>query len=1491
MKKSLTTKILACICLFCFIMALFVTGIPFGGNTAQSNLAVSELFMPSDMKLTAATVAEGGESEEPGLLITSSSTDSYIQLKPSIMGEIAFTAEPIIKENSPTVKTMKITITDEDSGEYFNVIVNYGSVTSVSVEIDGEQAGLVYVSSKLKQLTNLANLSGTYTQYSSLMAPISFNSENMGVYVGEGSNAVLVWDMSKSQIDGRTVSKAYSGFESYTVKIAYTSFVGESASMLFYSLNGRALDKIVLDQAFAPQFISKFTTKGLVNSKYVIPTATVFDLYDGKLSSASVAVTYKGTDKVPAAEAVTVSNGTFTPTKAGNYAVTYSATNSHQVTGSKDYTVEVLESMPEYTTKMESDFPETAEVNDVVRIPQMTLYGGLLLSGEEIATVSVKRNGISQSNYQNVKSGFDFVCEKQGNYEFIYSAGDQTETYKLRVTASDQTVEFGYKFDTAYDIDTYIDLTEYKLLVNGQEVEYTVTITYPDDKVYSDRRFILSQTGAYKITIASIDGSKALTFNFSVFEQAKDLFSCNADGATVSYGTSSFTGRTGVYVNTKQSSTEIIYNQPIDISRYVNQTKEAVRNNEKQIVCGEDKVYIADDAIPLLEMSIEPNKYNSQVMRTFSVIITDAEDPTNSITVFVDSMNSNTWSYVRAKAGTQGYAGWLQNVQSGSKLYTEDHGFLLACSVAGQVNSSFTAEQSRLALYYDNEQKQILTYYGYDQNKSGQYNCIIADFDNQELSNGLSWGGFTSDKVYLKIVLGTIKSGNGGCHIYAVDGVSLTAEDLTYGAPRINVDMPELNGEEINLIGLKNQTFTIPTATAVDQKSDSVAVKTAVYFNNGQNKFNVSVTDGRFVPVRAGVYTIEYTAIDKFKNVATKTVEVSVSETYADMLVSAKEQVADAYKTGKTGSIVTLMSNDNLKVENSIGLYTISASVTLGTEAVKVTDGAFVPQKQGTYKVTYAVTDSVGRVNDQFEYEVVVELEQDPVIVSAIPEYVGFIRGNTYDIYDVFVVDYTQADLSEKKAEIYIKEGQSDFALYTAKTYQPAKIAEEAKDIEEVLEYVTIEYRYNGQAIEGLTYQIPVRNPYKTYTDGYWAKPDKDHPNFWWKEIDVTRFELGRYFLTDQNYDISFGTSIRFTANEQAEAVSTIRFIESLEPSQLLLGFKALGEAGQTNVKSLTVTLTDAADSSKTVQIKIVYENEQTKLYIGDTLTSGGFYGTLDNSTSDAFSFIFKNDEAALYDVKNERNTGLIEKFADGSAFSGFGDKVYVSYQVEKQDPTKSAGVEITNIGGQGFYSGLSDDETSPKLTINGKLGGNYEYQSTITIPSASATDVLSDVDQSSLTVSVKRVTADGEVVVSDINGTPLDKVSSAIEYTVKLDQTGAYKVYYAVKDVRSGAPVEETMSFTVVIKANPVITLNGSMPTTVKVNSTVKIPNYSVKFAQESEENTHYVIYVAPSDRHQYVSENTFVATEIGTYTVRIFALDVSGCYTLNEYQIKVTA
>ena len=34
-----------------------------------------------------------------------------------------------------------------------------------------------------------------------------------------------------------------------------------------------------------------------------------------------------------------------------------------------------------------------------------------------------------------------------------------------------------------------------------------------------------------------------------------------------------------------------------------------------------------------------------------------------------------------------------------------------------------------------------------------------------------------------------------------------------------------------------------------------------------------------------------------------------------------------------------------------------------------------------------------------------------------------------------------------------------------------------------------------------------------------------------------------------------------------------------------------------------------------------------------------------------------------------------------------------------------------------------------------------------------------------------------------------------------------------------------------------------------------VKIQAYEVQFAQDSEQNTHYVIYVAPSDRHQYVS------------------------------------
>lgn len=1461
-KKSIFALLFTAI--FCFLFATCGLISNFSGNANSSLLAVSELFLPSEMSLTASTISEGGFTNDFGLLVSTNSSSSELKLKHPISGPFKFTAAPEMKEGSPVVKKMVVTFTDVVTLEKFDVEIRYSDKTNVSVNINGESVGLVYRDNALCGHTNIANLSGTYTTYSTLLAPISFDPESMCVYVGEGDSSVMVWSLTQSKIDDCTVSKTFSKFSSYEVSIRYTEFVGENAGVIFYSMCDNSLDKIVLSEKTKPQFFADFNQKGLINTSYVVPNAIAFDIFEGKISEVSVSVLN------PSGAQISLENGCFTPTSAGNYSVIYSATNKFGVTESKEYIIEVLSELPDYEYSIDAELPEIVSVGETVYVPKMHLSGGLLLSGYNVAKVTVYRNGIKQSKYQNLVSGFNFTFENTGTYRFDYVVANNVISYTTKVQKADNSFVFDYNFGSIYAFNEYVDFSNAKLYIDSSEVAWTSTVTYPDGRVYSNKAFSLNQVGTYRVKISAKDENRSSVYTFSVLEQSKNVFSSTTDGATVSYGTSIFTNKSGVYVNTKTSATEIVYNQPIDISRYVDQTKPT---NSSQTLFGEDKLYIADNAIPLISMSIEPNKFNSQVMRAFTVILTDAEDPTNQISVYIDSMNSASWSYIRAKAGSQGYAGWLE---TSNRLYTQDHGFLTSHSFKGICNEAYNASDSKIELYYDNEEKQILTYNGWDKNRKGGLHCIIADFDNPSLSNGLSWGGFTSNKVYLSIILGTVNSGNAGCYIYSVDGMDLTKETIDYSAPVIEVETIQSNGSSA-LEGLVGKTVNIPNVTAIDHLGNKIEnVKYQVYFDDGNTSYNVAVTDGKFSTPRVGKYYIKYYVTDKFLNYAEKIIEVNVYQTADEVVANA--DVDQTFKTGKTGYTVTLFDKSMISVTNALNGYSISNVVKYGEDIVASDCTSFIPKKEGQYQVVYLVQDGVGRVTE-FTYLVSVVLEEKPVVMSAIPHYVGFIRGNTYTLHDVFVVDYTSNDLSQKKAQIYI-----NGVLCDTNEYKPEYVQPDAVDSSETIEYVTIEYKYNEILLEGLSFNVPVRNVYKN--------ENKQVSIFEWDII--TYFKLERYFLLDSGVTSNFNNAtIYFTASNESEKTSKVSFIQSVNSDNIKFSFNMLSlESGLTNVKSFSIYLTDYADSSKVVKITIVKENGSQNLYICNSLTNGGFYGTLDNSTSDEFSFIFNNLSKVLFDVKNNRKVGDVLTYTNGNVFDGFSDKVYITFEIEKEDENEIAQFQLWNINGQNFADGTSDDTTAPVLKLNGKVSGNFKYSDFITIPSASASDVLSDVDYSSLKVTVVHVGINGESPVKDVNGLLLQDVSALNEYVIKLEELGEYKAYYTVRDSRKGVSPTTYLSFNSVMLSKPVITLNSKLPTSIKVGETVKIPKYSVTYNEDNENNLDYVIYIAPSDRYQYVdmSNGSFKTTEIGVYTIRYFALDSYGNYNILEHKITVT-
>ncbi len=1478
----LKRKILIFVLALSFVLSLGIGLVGVRGvnaQTASTPRAVTELFMPSNMTFDTAYLDEEGESSELGLLLSATNRLDSIQLKGDYSGDLSLLTAPVIKEGMPVVQKFMINISDVDTGESFNIVIKYGTSIYIYVNYDKINVGLSYSANSLRGTTTLANAKDIYTLCSSSLNTVVFKPEEMGVYLGEGEEELLVWSFLEEEMDGRNVGFTLPKFEKYNVTLSVPEYVGESAGMVFYSINGKLLNRIVLNGETQPEFYADFKKKALTGYEYTLPKAYAFDLWEGQLSNVSCAV------KDPLGNEVTLIKNNFTPEIAGQYSVTYSATTKLGVKNSKEYVLDCCDVQPDFAQELDGNIPETVKVGKTVYVPKLVLSDGLLYWGTEVAAVSIYRNNLPVLSKSNVKSGFDYRIIDSGVYRFDYAVGIETISFEMVADNTAEPIEFSYEFKSIYEQNDFINLSNEILFIDGQVSEFAVRVTFPDGKAYKNEQFLLSQTGLYTVEISSVGSDeRTLEYSFDVYDKVSGLFSSLSDGVTIEYGTNLFSGNDGVKVTMKSNATEIKYNQPIDISKYVDQTKP---NNSGDLVQGEDKIYIKETATPFISFSMEPRSYGTQPMRFVTVILTDAEDPTNQVSILLDSSNEAAWTYLKAKAGTQGYAGWNAKTTapySSGSLLTELNGAITHHSFKGQPPSAYNAKDSKVELYYDNEQKQILAYQGYDIKHNGNISCIVADFDNPNLSNGESWGGFKSNNVYLSILFGSITN-EASCVIHGIDGRWFTTEHRTFSKPTIKVDMPKDNGVSVSqLLGLKGRQISVPEAVAFDTDGQIITNLVAqAYFVSGVTNYNVNIIDGKFDTPFDGTYLIKYYARDKYGNIGEETVSVFVYQSYTDLQVGVVP-VDDEFTIGKTGAKIRLFDKNNLDVDNALGGTTAKVQVLFGTQNVVVTNDMFIPDYAGVYTVIYTITDSVGR-EVIAQYEVDIELDTEPVVSSSVPVYYGFIEGNTYDLPPVYVIDYASGDITPKKVSIYIDDEE-----YYDDTITPDVSAVEELNDSEVIRYFKIEYKYGGKVVKAqnddgtfteLSYSVPVRNVFKKH---------ERYPEGSSRPIRSTMFRTDRYFIVDQAITEYYTTTSLSWALESTQTKGLVKFSNPIYADNLSLTFSVQMLETGINVKTISIYLTLQSDRNKVVKLSFVKDGENTLMFFGDSKTREPFNGSLTDAENNQFSIKFNNMDGSVSDVVRGSIIDYVKYYEDGSVFNGFEGKVLLSIEIEKEHSVNPAKVSIGDISGQTFISGKSNDDGSPMLTVNGMLESNYDINSEVVIPSANATDILSGIDYDTLKVSVLYTDADGnQSVVKDLNGKLLDEVSALTTYTIKVKSIGEYSVSYSVKDLRGTNGLGEVFIFNGVSYQKPKITLKSKLPTQVKVGSTVKIPSYSVKFVVKNEENTHYVIYRAPDDRHQYILSDSFVASEVGEYVVRFFALDIYGNYTLLEYTINV--
>lgn len=1118
-------KFLSIIC--SVLLCLSTCGLVATNFTARADedapLLVSELFLPSSVSIEPISVDSEVNYLESGLKLVSDDVTESVQLRSDLVGGFELEYLPEKANGAYSASQFSVTFTDE-SGASFDLVVEHGATMNVYVNVNGEKAGVFYNGGNHGGLTTLCNQKGTYTQVAAEKLLLTFEPETMSVYAGAaGESKTLVWCLLEEEIDGRSVSKTLVPFNKYSVSFSISGLSGtaDEGSVIIYQINGCPLDEMIVTKMGNTAVSAYVYSNAVVGESYTIPQGYSYNLKQGLQKIKNVTVAKVG---VPICENV----NSFIPTSAGVYTLTYSVETDSQGAVQKSYDINAYTQIPACDYEIDWNLSSEYSVGDRITIPESKLSGGVLIHGQTVGKLAIKKNGVTLLGYGDILSGKNYTFNSVGEYTFSYKLG-AGETVDYVVNVTDDKIKFiteGLKEN--YVKGALIDASAFKVLDDGNAVDYRFTVEYPNGKKYANKKFVLSDVGIYTICAEYDDGQTVhkIEKQITVKAQITDFFTYTASGVSVTHGKSMFTGRTGVIAGVSQAGQLISYTQPINITKHLNPGQKNASGITK----------ITDSAIPLIEMSIDPRAYGTAAANGVNVYITDAANPENVITINVNNTgNSATWSYIRAAAPNQPLTGFF--TESGEMVYDgstgrvdTSYGMMVYNSAKGQLTNntqtgkSYHASDSKIALYYDYEKKQLLSI------NARAETDIVMDFDSSEFVN-IPWNGFESDYVYLSFALTGVTGGAANAIVYNIDGNDLSTKDLVYStSPSV-----ALNDPDANLAGVKGGYLEVPKASAVDCYGTELNVVEKVYYKDGERLLDVSIVDGKFKTDKLGVYYVVYRAVDAFKNVGEKTVEILVEESLPKLGLTLNQ--SELVTSGGIISKIPVRSATDVIVENGIGTCKVNRVVYKGVgenkQPIEIEDDVLYTEIAGEYLVEYTLTDATGRVAST-SYVINVAQPEHPVLLSAMPTFVGFVRGNTYAIPTLYCIDYS-AGGERQKAQIYIN-GE----LFTSNSYSIERGEVEKVDAEEIDEKVVIEYKCGDYVLA--SYEVPVKTVYKQklMSSGIFGdlKP-------------VTHFIHERFFIAEQDISVSAFTDRMLITSFSNDA--KLKFVQSLASQNLSL--------------------------------------------------------------------------------------------------------------------------------------------------------------------------------------------------------------------------------------------------------------------------------------------------------------------------------------------------
>ncbi len=1004
--------------------------------------------------------------------------------------------------------------------------------------------------------------------------------------------------------------------------------------------------------------------------------------------------------------------------------------------------------------------------------------------------------------------------------------------------------------------DKYVvgDLLEFpKMSLEYGDTQYkTETVLYyPNGEVKKCDNVRFSSAGKYTLEYRREVDGKLLKKSYDL-QVSDSVYTVNGSSqAEYKTDDSSYdTGLSGLYVNLSNGG-KFEYNKVIDL-RELDEGEEAIK------------------------LFLLPNKPGYRDLTDLTITFTDAYDASNQVIVQINCVHNkgyqiegdawlgtgtgttSIWQrqaamYFVGTAPSSLYSFRYGAETGGSYLHVDTkmggivprYGFETQFSFNGQ--GVHPVGEEFLTVGFDLDKKWVL---GPDNGEAakrvGMENpLMIADLSD-DMVYPQAWDGFTTGEVYVSITGAGYVNTHAGMMITKIGDEDLSKE-LYDGImkPYVSIDLEGYDEMRIPAAEV-GQAYPLFTAVARDYFNGEYALTPRVFYQyDFDTAWEMNVENGTFTPDREGLYTLVYTAKDGFGQTTTQRVDVLAVE---ELPALTAEFATDYVTESPNGVQIDLPT---VTASGGSGDKETTVEVSLGNQTWKITDGVFKPVKIGEYTVKYTIVDYLGE-ETTLSYECNVVANTQPVQESEIvlPKY--FIEGKKYLLPDCSVIDYATDNVARLTPTIKVTDLDGEKTLEANREYTVKADADDK---------VNVEYSVTmgGQSFVLYSEEVSVKKIAVEETDLGDGEIEE-------------RLDLSTYFLAGGGITSSMGDN-----GVELEGITdgTFNFIKPVLVETF--NVKLQIDKEKNNYNEIAFYMTDSVNPEQSIALSFQrLSSGAINVYLNGVKLSGSLTATFNNGGIITIAYA-----AGVLTINSTEFRVTLRTYENGKPFEGFtSGKVYFGGEMtEIGGPSL---LRITKVNNQTMGMLLVDDINKPEVAVRGAYKRVYEPNDKVTILDIVAESVLE-----TYTMATVRVTGPDKKVLKAEDGTSLNNVAVS-DYVIRLTDYGDYRIIYTVTD-DNGKTGSITVPLGVYDFVKPEIVLEGEVPASASVGSTITLPKATVMDNCTAEEDIRLSVQVVAPNGTAKPYDSKMTYTVAGTWRIRYVAYDAEGNMQMLTYKVVV--